>query len=82
MPWWTWATLIFFVLVVAASAAVTVLSLLRMRRLNATGDRVAAALDDGKLKPVIDSVFPLSEAAAAQERMRENKHFGKIVLKV
>jgi uncharacterized protein YoxC len=46
MPWWTWAALIFFMLVVAASAAVAVLSLLRMRRLNATGDRVAVALDD------------------------------------
>ena len=46
MPWWTWATLVFFVLVVAASAAVSVLSLLRMRRLNATGERVAVALDD------------------------------------
>ena len=46
MPWWTWATLIFFVLVAAASAAVTVLSLLRMRRLNAMGERVAVALDD------------------------------------
>jgi uncharacterized protein YoxC len=46
MPWWTWAALAFFVLLVAASAAVTVLSLLRMRRLNATGERVAVALDE------------------------------------
>ena len=46
MPWWTWTALVFFVLVVAASAAVTVVSLLRMRRLSAIGDRVAAALDD------------------------------------
>jgi NADPH:quinone reductase len=45
-------------------------------------DGILPALGEGKLKPVIDSVFPLSEAAAAQERMRENKHFGKIVLKV
>ena len=46
MPWWTWAALAFFVLVVATSAAVAVLSLLRMRRLNVTGERVAVALDD------------------------------------
>ena len=46
MPWWTWAELAFFVLVVATSAAVAVLSLLRMRRLNVTGERVAVALDD------------------------------------
>ena len=46
MPWWTWAELAFFVLVVATSAAVAVLSLLTMRRLNVTGERVAVALDD------------------------------------
>jgi uncharacterized protein YoxC len=46
MPWWTWAALVFFVLVVATGAAVTVLSLIRMRCLSATGDRVAVALDD------------------------------------
>jgi uncharacterized protein YlxW (UPF0749 family) len=46
MPWWTWAALVFFVLIVAASAAVTVLSLVRMRRLSATGDLVTVALDD------------------------------------
>src|SRR5215203_5167783 len=46
MPWWTWAALVFFVLAAVASAAVTVLSLMRMRRLSATGDRVAVALDD------------------------------------
>jgi uncharacterized protein YoxC len=46
MPWWTWAALAFFALVIAASAAVTVLSLLRVRRLKATGDRVGVALDD------------------------------------
>ena len=50
MPWWTWAALVFFVLVVAASAAVTVLSLMRMHRLSATGDQVALALEDLTLK--------------------------------
>ncbi len=34
----------------------------------------------GKLKPVVDSVFPLAEAAAAQKKMESSKHFGKIVL--
>ena len=46
MPWWTWTALVFFALVVAAGAAVTVVSLLRMRRLSATGDQVALALED------------------------------------
>jgi putative PIG3 family NAD(P)H quinone oxidoreductase len=37
-------------------------------------------LERGRVRPVIDSVYPLSEAAAAQEHMRANRHFGKIVL--
>ncbi|HEV8537984.1 MAG TPA: zinc-binding dehydrogenase [Bacteroidota bacterium] len=36
----------------------------------------------GKLKPVVDSVFPLARAADAQRRMEERKNFGKIVLTV
>ena len=34
-----------------------------------------------KLRPVVDRVFPWTEARAAFEYMREGKHFGKIVLK-
>jgi NADPH:quinone reductase-like Zn-dependent oxidoreductase len=36
----------------------------------------------GAIKPVIDSVFPIEEAAQAHERMAENKNVGKIILKV
>jgi NADPH2:quinone reductase len=32
--------------------------------------------------PVIDSTFPLAEAASAQERMETSQHIGKIVLTV
>jgi NADPH:quinone reductase-like Zn-dependent oxidoreductase len=35
-----------------------------------------------RTKPVVDQVFPLSEAAAAQKRMEERKQFGKIVLRI
>jgi len=35
----------------------------------------------GRLKPVVDRVFPLEEAAAAQTLMEQRGHFGKIVLK-
>jgi len=38
------------------------------------------AVTAGKLRLPIDRRFPLDEAAAAQAHMRENKHFGKIVL--
>jgi NADPH:quinone reductase len=36
----------------------------------------------GRLKPVIDSVFPLSDAAAAHARMDGGDHVGKIVLEM
>jgi NADPH:quinone reductase-like Zn-dependent oxidoreductase len=44
--------------------------------------KVLTFFDDGRLKPVVDSVFPLREAALAQSRMEKSEHFGKIVLKV
>ena len=37
---------------------------------------------EGKLKPVIDSVFPLDRAADAHRRMESGEHVGKIVLEV
>lgn len=37
---------------------------------------------EGGLRPVVDQVFPLSEAAAAHRRMEEAQQFGKIVLKI
>jgi len=39
-------------------------------------------VESGKLKPVIDKVFPLGDAAAAHARMDAGEHVGKIVLKV
>ena len=36
----------------------------------------------GKLRPVMDSEFPLEDAAAAHARMESSGHVGKIVLKV
>lgn len=36
----------------------------------------------GKLKPVMDSTFPLKEAAAAQARLEKNENFGKITLDI
>lgn len=43
-------------------------------------ETVLGLLEEGKLHPVVDSTFPLKEAAAAQQRMLERKNFGKIVL--
>lgn len=36
----------------------------------------------GRLKPVVDSVFPMDQAAEALKRMNERKQFGKIVLSI
>lgn len=36
----------------------------------------------GKVKPIIDSVLPLSEAAKAHERMESSTHIGKIILQI
>ncbi len=41
---------------------------------------VLPLLADGRVKPVIDSTFPLREAAAAHVRMESSQHIGKIVL--
>jgi NADPH:quinone reductase-like Zn-dependent oxidoreductase len=39
-------------------------------------------LEIAHIKPIVDSVLPLKEAAAAQRRMEEAKQFGKIVLQI
>jgi NADPH:quinone reductase-like Zn-dependent oxidoreductase len=39
-------------------------------------------VEGGRLKPVIDSSFPLSRAAEAHARMEAGEHVGKIVLEV
>ncbi len=37
-------------------------------------------VEGGRLKPVIDRIFPLAEAAAAHARLESGSHVGKIVL--
>jgi len=36
----------------------------------------------GKLKPIMDKIYPLKDAAAAQERLWRNENFGKITLDI
>jgi putative PIG3 family NAD(P)H quinone oxidoreductase len=45
-------------------------------------ERFWPLLDDGTIGPVIDSVYPIAEANAAQEHMAANRNIGKIILKV
>lgn len=44
--------------------------------------KVIQLAEEGKIKPVVDSVFPLEKAQDAQQHMLDRKNFGKIVLKV
>jgi NADPH:quinone reductase-like Zn-dependent oxidoreductase len=44
-------------------------------------DHMNRAIAFHQMRPVVDRVFPWTDARAALEYMREGKHFGKIVLK-
>ena len=41
-----------------------------------------ALVDDGAMRPIVDSVRPLEQAASAHERIASGRHFGKVVLAV
>ncbi len=45
-------------------------------------EKVWPLLDAGRVAPVMDSEFPLAEAAAAHARLESAGHIGKVVLKV
>ena len=45
-------------------------------------EKVWPLIESGKVKPVIDSVLPLAQAAAAHARMESSEHIGKIVLQL
>lgn len=62
---------------------------LRARSLEEKADLVQRLSDfamprfaDGRLRPVLDRVFPIEEAAEAHRYMETNNNFGKIVLKI
>ena len=44
--------------------------------------KVMPLLREGRVKPLIDSTFPLEKAADAHRRMESSEHIGKIVLRV
>ena len=39
-------------------------------------------VQEGKVRPILDSVFPMEDVARAHERMQSSMHIGKIVLEV
>jgi putative PIG3 family NAD(P)H quinone oxidoreductase len=44
--------------------------------------RFGKALEQGEIRPVVDRVLPLADAAEAHRRVERSEHFGKVVLRV
>lgn len=42
--------------------------------------RVAQLIGEGRLRPIVDRVFPLAEAAEAHRYLDQREQFGKVVL--
>jgi NADPH2:quinone reductase len=49
---------------------------------DALAKEVWPLIEQGRIKPVIDKIFPLAEAQAAHQRMSGSEHIGKILLAV
>ena len=45
-------------------------------------DRFWPILEAGRLQPVIDTIFPIKEALAAHDYVKQNKNIGKVILEV
>jgi NADPH:quinone reductase len=43
-------------------------------------DRVLPLLASGKVRPIVDRIYPVRDVEAAHQYLREGRHFGKIVL--
>ncbi len=54
----------------------------KARVAKAIEERIWPLIAEGKFRPVIDSTFPLEDAAAAHRRIDDPAHIGKIVLAV
>lgn len=45
-------------------------------------DAVLPYFTTGEIKPIVDTVFPIEEAAAAHTHMEQNRNIGKIILRI
>ena len=45
-------------------------------------DRFGSAVEEGRIRPIIDRILPLPEADEAHRIMQASEHFGKLVLQV
>jgi NADPH:quinone reductase-like Zn-dependent oxidoreductase len=50
--------------------------------MGSSGDlfRILQLVEAGKLRGVVDQVFPFAEVAAAHQHLESGRHFGKVVL--
>jgi putative PIG3 family NAD(P)H quinone oxidoreductase len=48
----------------------------------AFAERFWTLFEDGRLQPIIDRTFPMAEAQAAHEYVRQNRNVGKVILRV
>lgn len=48
---------------------------------NAIVKNIVPGIENGSIKPVIDKIFMFQDVIKAHERMQNNEHFGKLVLK-
>jgi NADPH:quinone reductase-like Zn-dependent oxidoreductase len=62
----------------------TVLRTLTEKRALTAGvrERVLPLLTAGTLRPIIDSVYTLADAASAHDHVASNANFGKVILRV
>jgi NADPH:quinone reductase-like Zn-dependent oxidoreductase len=54
----------------------------KARIARALREQVWPLLETGRIRPMLDRVYPLDEAALAHQRMERSEHLGKMVLRV
>jgi outer membrane murein-binding lipoprotein Lpp len=72
VPWWTWVALGFFVAVILAGGVVSLLAFRTLRALEATGELLAAALEDLAAK---SEQLERSSERAAERMETAEPHF-------
>ncbi len=55
---------------------------LHFRQCPQQAERANRLVIEGKIRPVLDKVFTLAETAEAHQEMAENKHKGKMCIRV
>jgi NADPH:quinone reductase-like Zn-dependent oxidoreductase len=43
---------------------------------------IVRRLGNGELRPIVDRVYPMDQAAAAYQRLAKSEQFGKVVVEV